>query len=159
MNSLKCVLATGHPATLSLPFNPRKFSIGVNNRISRNQQQNTGVSRGSGAKLRISQPSISLIRKTLRKIEIFPGFNDKIFEILGRQVKKIPKNSNLIVISCDEMSIKEALTLDYIKDEISGLEDFGILGRMSKHANDECVFMARGITQNWKQPQGYFLSL
>ena len=56
------------------------------------------------------------------------------------------------------MSIKEALTLDCIKDEISGLEDFGflgrmqghlymcrdVLGRMSKHANHAC-FMARAV--------------
>ena len=47
MNILKRVLATRHPAILSLLFSPRKSSIGVNNRISRNQQQSMGVSHGS----------------------------------------------------------------------------------------------------------------
>ncbi|GFO36621.1 THAP domain-containing protein [Plakobranchus ocellatus] len=37
-------------------------------------------------------------------------------------------------------------------------EDYAHLGRSRYIANHACVFMARGLTANWKQPLGFVFS-
>ena len=65
--------------------------------------------------------------------------------------------SKLCSISTDEISLKTCLLYDSAKDEVVGVEDFGDGKRSERLATSAVVFMARGITGNWKQPLGYYL--
>jgi hypothetical protein len=56
------------------------------------------------------------------------------------------------------MSLKTSVSYNKEKDVIEGYEDFGPLGRTKFVANHATVFMARGLTERWKQPVAYFLS-
>ena len=58
----------------------------------------------------------------------------------------------------DEITIKECVSYNKERDEIEGLEDFGLNGKTKYVANHAIVFMVRGLKANWKQPVGYFLS-
>ena len=65
--------------------------------------------------------------------------------------------SKLCSISMDEISLKTSLLYDSTKDEVVGVEDLGDGKRSARVATAAVVFMARGITGNWKQPLGYYL--
>lgn len=71
----------------------------------------------------------------------------------------MPQNSELCSVVFDEMVIKEAVEYNRERDEVEGLEDFGLSGGRTKLvANHATVFLVRGLMANWKQPLGYFLS-
>ena len=57
----------------------------------------------------------------------------------------------------DEISLKTSLVYNSAKDEVVGVEDLGDGKRSERLATSAIVFMARGITGNWKQPLGYYL--
>ena len=65
--------------------------------------------------------------------------------------------SKLCSISMDEVSLKRSLLYDSAKDEVVGVEDLGDGKRSARVATSAVVFMARGITGNWKQRLGYYL--
>ncbi|GFO15085.1 THAP domain-containing protein [Plakobranchus ocellatus] len=67
-------------------------------------------------------------------------------------------NEKLCTFVFDEMSIKEAACYDPKHDLVQGFEDYAHLGRSRYKANHACVFMARGLTANWKQPFGSVFS-
>ena len=56
------------------------------------------------------------------------------------------------------MSLKTSVSLNKEKDVIECYEDFGPLGRTKFVVNHATVFMARGLTEIWKQTVAYFLS-
>ena len=101
-------------------------------------------------------PSVSLIRKTLRLIKVYPGFNKPVVENLGKKIQSMGKNGDISCLGFDEISLSKHFDQDGV--EISGYEHFGHLGTTSQPADHALVFMVRGITGNWKQPIGYFLS-
>lgn len=103
-------------------------------------------------------PSVSTLRKIMRNVQVYPGFNDHILQALKVKVSGMGENSNLCCIAFDEMSIKENVSYNQERDYIEGLEDFGNYGRTKYVANHATVFMIRGLTFNWKQAVGYFLS-
>ncbi len=65
--------------------------------------------------------------------------------------------SKMCAVTMDELSLKANLQYDQLKDEVTGVVDFGSGDRIGEVANSTLVFMARGITENWKQPLGYLL--
>ena len=66
--------------------------------------------------------------------------------------------SKVCAIILDEMSIKESVSYNSSRDEVEGFEDFGNIGRSRYIANHAITFLARGLSDKWKQPLGYFLS-
>ncbi len=54
--------------------------------------------------------------------------------------------------------MEENISYDPKKDELEGLEDLDEGQKGDKVANHASVFMTRSVTQNWKQPIGYFLT-
>ena len=103
-------------------------------------------------------PSISTLRRIMRKIKIYPGFNKTILKALETKVSSMPANSELCCVIVDEMALKEAVEYNQEKDYVEGLEDFGVNGRTKYVANHATVFMARGLIFPWKQTVGYALS-
>jgi len=103
-------------------------------------------------------PSISTLRRAVSKVRVYPGFNKKILEALKSKVEGMPAGSELCALVFDEMTIKETVVYNAERDEIEGLEDYGMLGKTHFVANHATVFMLRGLLSKWKQPIGYFLS-
>jgi hypothetical protein len=103
-------------------------------------------------------PSVSTLRRTVSAIDVKPGFNDNILEALKHKVQAMSPNAALCTVVFDEMSIKETLSYNPQTDDVDGLEDFGTCGKTCFVANHATVFLVRGLTADWKQPVGYFLS-
>ena len=103
-------------------------------------------------------PSVSTLRRCMRQVSVYPGFNENILQALKLQVSSMPSTSSLCAIVFDEMSIKESVNYNKERDEVEGLEDFGSGGKSQYIANHATVFLVRGLIAKWKQPLGYFLS-
>ena len=106
-------------------------------------------------------PSVSTLKRFMQKLDIRvrPGFPACIFDALKTKVKQMPEAQKLCTLVFDEMSIKEGLTYDVVRDTIEGFENAGEIGVQTKYAaNHAGVFMVRGIIGRWKQPVGYFLT-
>ena len=104
-----------------------------------------------------SLPSISTLRRSMQKVQIYPGFNDNILQALQKKVSSMPTSGKACAVVFDEMSMKEGLSYNKEEDNIEGVEDFGNQ-RTAYAANHATVFMVRGLLEPWKQAVGYFLS-
>ena len=102
-------------------------------------------------------PSPRTLQRAMSNTNISPGFNEDIFNAIKLKFKSIDKLDKHCVLMFDEMALKSNLLYNKAKDCIDGFEDYGELGRTHVEADHALVFMARGITRNWKQPLGYFL--
>ena len=103
-------------------------------------------------------PSISLLKLSMSKIDITPGFNLEIIQALFSKIQSMASGGNLCTLVFDEISLREGVNYDVKKDEVEGLEDFGMFGKGQNVANYAMVFMLKGLKFAWKQPIGYFLS-
>ena len=103
-------------------------------------------------------PSKQTLSRSMQKLKIFPGFNEAILEAFKLKVQTMSEKDKLCAILFDEMSIKENVSYNFEKDEVEGLEDYGVTGRTRHVANHALVFLVRGLHGKWKQPIGYFLT-
>ena len=104
-------------------------------------------------------PSVSLLRKTIQQIKLFPGFHDKVIDCLADKVAHLNENAKLCSVVLDEMILKEEVVYCQERDDVEGLEDMGQAGGKTHYAaNHVLVVMARGLVGKWKQPIGYFLT-
>lgn len=103
-------------------------------------------------------PSISSIKQWIGKSKFMPGLNQFFFNQLKLKTSTLTEMEKKVVISFDEMAIKEHLEYSKYLDLIEGYEDLGHLGRTTKTAKTALVFMARSIYSSWKLPICYFLS-
>ncbi|GFN84221.1 transposable element p transposase [Plakobranchus ocellatus] len=103
-------------------------------------------------------PSVSTLRKSMLSLDLKPGFSPSILQALKVKVKSMTPDEKLCTLVFDEMSIKEVVCYDPKHDVVQGFEDYAHLGRSRYIANHACVFMARGLTANWKQPFGFVFS-
>ena len=72
----------------------------------------------------------------MRRIAIYPCFNQQILYALEKMLSNAPANSKLITIVMNEMAIKEGISYDRARDAVEGTWD----------------------PRKWKQPVGYFLA-
>ncbi|GFS27409.1 transposable element P transposase [Elysia marginata] len=104
-------------------------------------------------------PSVTTMRRTMAKLDIYPGFPSSVIEAFKVKVTQMEPRDRLCILVFDEMSLKCSLNYNVERDYVEGLEDFGMAcGRTEKASNHATVFMARGLMAKWKQPFGYFLS-
>ena len=103
-------------------------------------------------------PTVKTLRKSLLKLEIYPGFSPKFLSVFKQKVDKMAEKDRVCALVFDEMSLKEAVTYDRTRDVVEGYEDLGSCGRSVYVANHACMFMARGLAGKWKQPFSYVLS-
>ena len=103
-------------------------------------------------------PSMRTLQCDLQKMSIEPGFVENVFVVWGQKVHVFGDTDRFVSLVFDEMSIKDGLVYNEMKDQIDGFEDFGHLGRTKYIANHATVFMVQGLASKWKQPIGYFLS-
>lgn len=101
-------------------------------------------------------PSVKTLKLAMNNIQVKPGFNDVILEAMQKKMANQPESMKLVSLAIDEMAIKEGISYDKRDDIIEGFS-WGAT-QNNELANHALVFMARGITNNWKQAVGYFLS-
>ena len=80
----------------------------------------------------------------LQQTNIYPGFNNQVFEALQRKVDTMKSNDHQCVLIFDEMAIKTNLSYNRRGDCIEGFEDFGSLGQTQYIAHHALAFMVRG---------------
>ena len=103
-------------------------------------------------------PNKRTINWFLEVIKFDSGFQTDILSILEKRVAKMKEQEKVCVFLVDEISLKEGLSINELKDRVDGFEDFGVLGRTKQTANQGLVFMVRGLKTNWKQPLTYFFA-
>ena len=101
-------------------------------------------------------PSVKTLRVAMRRVSVYPGFNQHILDALQKKLATTPEHSKVVAVVIDEMAVKEGLTYDKARDVIEGFSE-GV-SRSKELANHAIAFMARGLVEKWKQPVGYFLS-
>ena len=103
-------------------------------------------------------PSTRVLRKNMEKIRLRPGFHDAVLGVMKEKFKSASPSQKMCVLSFDEMTVKTKLTYLRGAEMIEGYQDLGRLGRQKVVATHALVFMVRGVTTQWKQAIGYFLS-
>ena len=101
-------------------------------------------------------PSPKTLKKLMRNVAVYPGFNRHILRALKQKTANTPQSNRIASLVIDEMSIKEGVSYDNGRDVIEGFEETPERGQHL--ANHAIVFMVRGIREKWKQPVGYFLT-
>lgn len=87
-----------------------------------------------------------------------PGLNEEAMKVIETKVRVMNEHGRLCSLCLDEMSLKTNLFYDNYSDEVVGFENYYGKGeKTATVATSAIVVMARGITENWKQPLGYFL--
>lgn len=107
--------------------------------------------------LKLSLPSkSSLVRWAPIKF-LKPGLNNTLQSSLKEIVKDMDSKNKEVVLLIDEIAIKRGLQYNSHEDEIQGFVDDGSQkeSRLSKYV---CVFMLRGLHNNWKFVLSYYAS-
>lgn len=105
-------------------------------------------------------PSVSLIKKWLRNLQIDEGFNENVRIILREKSKLLVPSEKVVSMSIDEMTLRPNITyLGKAKPDI-------LLGFPSKLPNGDftsesaassvLVIMIKGLVSGFKQSIGYF---
>lgn len=102
-------------------------------------------------------PSISSIEQWISNSKLLPGLNQFFLIELKLRTSTLTEMEKKVIISVDEMAIKEHLEYSKYLDLIERYEDLGHLGRTAKTSKTALVFMARSIYSSWKLPICYFL--
>ena len=103
-------------------------------------------------------PHPRTLRRKMEQIQLKPGFHEEVLALVKAKFSGASDRDKLCVIVFDEMQLRSKLTYQRGEDAIEGYVDHGPVGRSSDCADHALVMMARGVTRNWKQPIGYFLS-
>ena len=101
-------------------------------------------------------PSESTLQRFVRGIPAVVGFSDSIFQLLVVKSEVLGKDGQCCVLTFDEMSLKTELAYDRVRDTLDGLVE--LPEKRPTPCNEALVFMARGLTANWKQTLGFFFS-
>ncbi len=102
-------------------------------------------------------PHPRTLQRILFRLGLRPGFNNVILEALKKKASKMDSSDKLVVLTSDEMSLKEAVHFDESRDLIQGFEDYGE-SRSPNVANHALTFMVKRLLSKWKQAFAYFFS-
>lgn len=83
------------------------------------------------------------------------GVDLKVLEAMKNIVKNWPQHDKYCSISWDEVSLKEHLSYDPVRDVIEGFVELAN-SRKPDFATHSLTFMVRGINVSFKQSTGYF---
>ncbi|XP_049798176.1 LOW QUALITY PROTEIN: uncharacterized protein LOC126226241 [Schistocerca nitens] len=78
--------------------------------------------------------------------------------VMKAEIEVMKNSEKYCALVFDEMSLERGLYYSASKQEISGFQDLGRLGRSNVHANHALVFMVRGIHKSWKQVVAYYFT-
>ena len=105
-------------------------------------------------------PSLETLRRVMRNIEIYPGFSTKLLGAFKLKVDQMSSSDRLCVLLLDEITLTKKLFYNVERDCLEGFEDYGDLLETEhcEPGSHACVFMARGLMSQWKQPFGYVIT-
>lgn len=92
----------------------------------------------------------------LSKISFETGLNEIILENLRTRIQKMHPFDRCCALMFDKMSLSSEFHYEVNKQQISGFENLGHLGRINKSANHALVLMLRDIRKAWKQIIVYY---
>ncbi|KAG8223865.1 hypothetical protein J437_LFUL005429 [Ladona fulva] len=96
---------------------------------------------------------------SLEPFMVDPGINRNVFKSLAASLKSLDKDYRICSLMFDEMSIREHVDYDPVRDLIIGFEDLGSpRDRKNAIARQALVFMARGLLRDWKQPLSFYFT-
>ena len=104
-------------------------------------------------------PSEKTSYRLLKKFKTDPGLNHHNTKLMRLKVNLSEKNSNLVFLLFDEMSLRSSLAYHQPSDTIYGFSNDGNNNNRCKELVSSvlCV-MAVGIVKKWKYPLCYFLT-
>ena len=106
-----------------------------------------------------SLPKKTTLSVWLQGMQIPPGFSDDVIHAIESRIVGMNERDRVCGLLIDEMSLKCNLNYDVKDDVVVGLEDLGEgWNRKNAVVTSALVFMARGLSSNWKQPVGYVLT-
>lgn len=103
-------------------------------------------------------PHPRTLRKRFSSVLKKTGFCPRLLEMVAMRCKDFTGHEKLVTLSLDGMRLTTGLSYDKHSDSLTGFEDLGNHGRSRKVANEGVVVMVRGLTKNWKQIIGYFVT-
>ena len=101
-------------------------------------------------------PNTRTIRYWVSCIRFSPGWNDCVFEFLGKKCQNLDVKDKTCGLVFDAISLKSGIYYNTSKDQYQGLEDMGDYGKSDKCAQYAMVFMVKGLCTKFKQALGYF---
>ena len=75
---------------------------------------------------------------------------------MAEKVRSMEPSQRYCAVMFDEMSLRKELRYNAATDSVDGVVD--LIRRTNEVCNQALVFMARGLTANWKQLLGFFFS-
>lgn len=103
-------------------------------------------------------PSSRTLKHILSKIPFDTGMNSLLLEQLKIKTAEMEELDRYCIVAFDEIFLNSGYHYEAHKEQISGYEDLGELGRTSKEANHALVFMIRGLRRSWKQVIAYYFT-
>lgn len=107
-------------------------------------------------------PTIRSLRRWLQNLVISPGLNENILDMLEIKSHTLTPQKKVVSVVIDEMSLKREITYNSQNDMLYGFEDYGSEFPVKSLEPEPCdqalVVMIRGLTENFKQVIGFFLS-
>ena len=100
-------------------------------------------------KTTFSLPSITTLRRSIRMIDMKPGFHQRDLDGIKEKATTYTLQESLVVIAFDEMTIKTFLQYDEHTDSILGYEDLGCGEKSNNIASYATVFMVRNMLGSW----------
>ena len=88
---------------------------------------------------------------------VSPGFNPDLLLNLKEIVSNMSAKGKEAILVFDEIKIKSSLEYNSFLDEIQGFENDGV-SRKLLLGKQVCVFMVKGLYENWKYVLSYFLT-
>ena len=101
-------------------------------------------------------PSKVSLLSWVSRLSKFPGLTDAAMKVIKSKVRLMSEMGRLCSLCLDEISLKTKLMYDISCDEVIGFESYGEGQKSYVITTFAIVVMAHGITDNWKQPLGYF---
>src|SRR2546422_588780 len=97
-------------------------------------------------------PSLPSLRRWLKKLDLEPGINNKLFECIKSRAKSMNEFEKDTILMIDEMSIKSLIMYDKNRDELEGIVDHGNNRRNLGTASEALVALIQGINTRWVFP-------
>ncbi|XP_017770879.1 PREDICTED: uncharacterized protein LOC108558475 [Nicrophorus vespilloides] len=102
-------------------------------------------------------PSRNTAKSLLNNISVHCGINQRVMNALKQAVDGMSAKDRNCVLMFKEMPLEPTLSYNNKFDRIDGLKHDGET-KENRYADHVTVFMAKGLSRQWKQPVAFFFS-
>lgn len=101
-------------------------------------------------------PSTRTLKGILSKIPFSTGISTTLLQQVKLKIADMSELDKCCSLIFDEISLSNGFHYEPQRQEISGFQDMGELGRSPKAVNHALVIMIRGLRKSWKQVVVYY---